>query len=319
MILITGSAGFIGFHTSISFLKNKHKVIGIDNINNYYNTKLKKDRITILKNYNNFNFEKVNITDKSALMNIFNKYKIKCVVHLAAQAGVRYSFENPDSYFYNNLDGFRNILDLIKEKKIKLLLYASSSSVYGSISTKQKFKETLKTDSPLSLYAFTKKSNEVLAHYYSNTFRFKAIGMRFFTAYGPYGRPDMSLFKFVDSITKNKKIEVFNNGQHSRDFTYIDDLTKFLYLLYKNNKKQNSNHEIYNLANGESRKLMDFIKIIEKELDKKAKIIFRPMQRGDVKETMANNQKVIKFTGYKPVTKIEDGINNFIKWYKKYY
>ena len=319
MILITGSAGFIGYHTSISFLKKKHKVIGIDNFNNYYDTKLKKDRVSILKNYNNFNFEKVDITNKSNLTRIFNKYKIKCVVHLAAQAGVRYSFENPDSYFYNNMDGFRNILDLINEKHIKLLLYASSSSVYGSTSTKQKFKETLKTDTPLSLYAFTKKSNEVLAHYYSNTFNFKAIGMRFFTAYGPYGRPDMSLFKFVDSIIKNKKIEVFNYGQHSRDFTYVDDITNYLYLLYKNNKKQLSNHDVYNLANGNSRKLMDFIKIIEKKLNKKAKIIFKPMQRGDVKETRANNQKVTKLTGYKPIIGIEEGISNFIRWYKEYY
>ena len=319
MILVTGTAGFIGFHTSNHFLSQKYKVVGIDNLNNYYEPKLKQKRLKILKKNKNFVFKKVDISKKTDLNKIFNSYKIKCVIHLAAQAGVRYSFEKPNSYFINNIDGFRNILDCVKEFKIKILLYASSSSVYGGNKSKNKLDENEKTDFPLSLYAFTKKSNEVLAHFYSNSYNFKAIGMRFFTVYGPFGRPDMSLFKFVKSISKGKSIHVYNNGKHARDFTYVDDIVNFIFLIYKNNKKQISAHDIYNLANGHSRKLMDFIKIIERKLNKKAKIIFEPLQRGDVKETKANNSKVVKFTGYSPMTKLEKGVENFISWYDKFY
>ena len=319
MILITGSAGFIGFNLAELLLTNNFKVIGIDNLNNYYDKSLKLSRLKILKRNDNFTFHKIDLLKIKSLESVLKKYKPTTVVHLAAQAGVRYSFENPDSYIDSNLIVFYNLLQCIQKFKIKKFLYASSSSVYGSLDKKNKYLETDNTDSPRSLYAATKKSNELLAYYYANTFKIKMYGLRFFTVYGPFGRPDMSLFIFVKNIINNKPIDVFNFGKHKRDFTYVDDITNYIYALIKVDNSNFNYHEIFNLGNGSPRKLMDYIKIIEKNLSKKAKINFKPMQRGDVYETKADITKIKKITNFSPKTDIEKGIKNFIEWYKSYY
>jgi UDP-glucuronate 4-epimerase len=331
-ILVTGCCGFIGFHTCLKLLKNKNnKIIGIDNLNNYYDTKLKKDRLKILKK-KKIKFYKVDIKNILPLKKIFIKYSPHYVINLAAQAGVRMSLKNPKMYLDTNVAGFFNILELSAKFKIKHLLYASSSSVYG-LNNSYPFREINNTDHPISFYAATKKCNEILAHYYSYKESLPTTGLRFFTVYGPYGRPDMSLFIFVKNILNNKKINVFNYGKMERDFTYVDDVAEsIIKLIYKTPKKNNKfslknprsdqskyPFRILNIGNSQQVNLLKYIKIIEKKLSKKAKIKFMKIQIGDVRKTLSNSNELNKIISYMPKTKIEVGISKFIDWYKNYY
>ena len=315
--LITGSAGFIGFHLVKELLKNnRNKIWGIDNINDYYSVNVKKKRNIYLKKFKNYKFLKLDITNEKKIFNVFNKIKPDIVINLAAQAGVRYSIENPKSYIYANLVGFFNILNLSKHFGVKHFFYASSSSVYGD-QRKLPIEINANTNSPLSLYAATKKSNEVLAESYSNIFNVKCTGFRFFTNYGNFGRPDMSIYKFCEKMMNNKSIEVFNNGKHKRDFTHISDSVKFLKKIIEK-RYHEKGHKIFNIASGKKIDLMKIIKLIEKEMGFPAKINFKKMQRGDVKETHASISETIKYTRYKPTKKINDGIKEFVSWYKNF-
>ena len=317
-ILVTGCAGFIGYHVTEYLLRNKHEVIGIDNINNYYDVKLKKSRMQILNNFKNFYFYKFDLVNDKKLNNIINKFNIKYIIHLAAQAGVRYSIENPKTYFKNNLEVFFNILEVSKKNKIKHLIFASTSSVYGE-NDKFPLNENEDTDKPISFYAATKKSNEVLAHSYSYIYNLPCTALRFFTVYGPYGRPDMALFKFTKNILENKNIELYNNGNHSRDFTYVDDIVSGIISILKKPKTKNTPFNIFNIGRGNSKKLKEYLISIETKLEKKAKIKKLPLQLGDIKKTHSDISSLKKYTGYKPKTDIDNGINNFVNWYLKYY
>ena len=317
-ILITGSAGFIGYHLTEKLLKKNINVTGIDNINNYYDTKLKKNRINELKKNKKFKFYKIDLCEYTKLDNVIKKNKIKFIIHLAAQAGVRYSIKNPKIYFKSNLEGFFNILEVSRHNKIKHLVFASTSSVYGD-TKKFPLNENNRTDHPLSFYAATKKSNEVMAHSYSYIYKLPCTGVRFFTVYGPFGRPDMALFKFTKNIINNQSIELFNNGNHLRDFTYVDDIVDGIYSLIKRHSKKNIPYEIFNIGNGNPKKLKDYLKFIEKKLNSKAKVKKLPLQIGDIFKTHSDIKKLKKYTKYKPKTDIEVGISKFIEWYKDYY
>ena len=317
-ILVTGCAGFIGFHLSSFLLKKNINVIGIDNINDYYDVNLKNNRLKILKTYKNFSFNKFNLINKKKLDIIVKKNRIKIIIHLAAQAGVRYSIKNPDSYFKNNLEVFFNILEVSRLYKISHLLFASTSSVYGE-NLNQPSEEHINTDKPLSIYAATKKTNEVMAYSYSNIFKLPCTGLRFFTVYGPYGRPDMALFKFTKNIIEDKYIELFNNGNHARDFTYIDDIINGIFSTINKPKKQKIPFNILNIGNGNSIKLKEYIKFIELNLGKKAKIKKLPLQKGDIKKTHSDITKINSYIGYEPKVGIKVGIKKFIDWYKEYY
>jgi UDP-glucuronate 4-epimerase len=322
-ILITGAAGFIGFHLSkiIMQYSSNYTIVGLDNLNNYYDVSLKRKRLKILNQNKSFQFHKIDIRNKKKLFFILKKYKPKIIVNLAAQAGVRYSISNPQTYIDSNISGFLNILENAAKLNIYRIIYASSSSVYGK-NTKLPFSETDKTDSPISMYAVTKKTNELMASCYSDLYKMKLIGLRFFTAYGIFGRPDMALFKFVDLISKNKKIDVYNYGNMKRDFTYVDDL---VYSIFKIINKLDTDHskksynEIFNVGNNSPSTLKKYINFIEKFLKKKAKKHKTKLQKGDVKSTYANNNKLFKFIGYRPNTKIEKGIKNFVNWYLDYF
>jgi len=318
--IVTGAAGFIGFHLSKALLKKGIKVLGIDNLNPYYDVRLKKQRLKILKKYSNFHFKKIDISNAKKLFGLKKNYKIIKIFHLAAQAGVRYSLKNPEAYTKTNLIGFANILQLSRVAKIKKLVFASTSSVYGA-NKLSPFTEDHNTDQPIQYYAATKKSNEIMAYSYSYLFKIPMIGLRFFTVYGPWGRPDMALFKFTKNIILGKKIDVFNNGIHSRDFTYIDDLVNGIILADKANLKNTKNKyfQIFNLGSNSPVKLMKYIKIIENILNKKAKINYLPLQKGDIVKTFCNIKKSKKILGYKPKIKVEKGIKNFIDWYKTNY
>ena len=314
-ILITGCGGFIGYHLSKKLILDENNfIIGLDNLNNYYSTKLKKNRIKNLKK-KNFIFKKIDITNINSLKKLFKKYKFDYVINLAAQAGVRYSIENPRNYLENNIVGFFNILELCKEFNIKHLVYASTSSVYGD-SKKFPLSENLNTDQPLSFYAATKKCNEIMAFNYSNLYKFQATGLRFFTVYGPFGRPDMALFKFVNSIINNKKIDLYNYGNHYRDFTYVDDVVDAISKVIF--KKRKEYHEIYNVGNGNPKSLKEYLLFIEKYLNIKAKTRKLKKQIGDVEKNHASLKKIKSFITYKPKTDIKDGIYYFIDWFKKY-
>ena len=317
-ILITGSAGFIGYHVTKKILNKNIKVIGIDNINNYYDINLKKNRIKDLKKNKKFFFYKVDLSNYKKLDNIVKNKKIKIIIHLAAQAGVRYSIKNPRIYFKSNLEGFFNILEISRHNNIKHLIYASTSSVYGD-SKKFPLSEINRTDQPLSFYAATKKSNEVMAHSYSYIYKLPCTGVRFFTVYGPFGRPDMALFKFTKNILNNHPIELYNNGNHFRDFTYVDDIVDGIYSLIKKQSKKSIPYEIFNIGNGTPKKLLDYLKHIEKKLNKISKTKKLPLQTGDIVKTHSNINKLKKYTGYKPKTNIKIGISRFIEWYKDYY
>jgi UDP-glucuronate 4-epimerase len=330
-ILVTGSAGFIGSHLSKRLLSEGNKVIGIDNINSYYDPKLKLDRLNEIQN-NNFTFEKVSIEDRDEIDRIFAQYKPQIVINLAAQAGVRYSLENPHAYIDSNIVGFTNILEACRHNKVEQLIYASSSSVYGA-NTKLPFSVNDNVDHPISLYAATKKANELMAHTYSHLFGLPTVGLRFFTVYGPWGRPDMALFLFAKSIIDGEPIKVFNNGKMMRDFTYIDDIVESITRLTKRIPEPNLDwngmnpvpgtsyapYKIYNIGNNNPVNLMDFITAIEDKLGIKAKKEFMPLQAGDVPQTYADVQDLIKDTGFRPQTAIKDGISNFIDWYLEYY
>ncbi len=317
-ILVTGCGGFIGFHLSNFLLKKKFDLFGIDNLNNYYDVNLKKNRINILKNHNKFTFFKINLLNKSKLNNIVKKNKIEIIVHLAAQAGVRYSIENPETYFKNNLEVFFNILEVSKNNNLKHLVFASTSSVYGENDTFP-LSEKESTSKPLSFYAATKKSNEVMAHSYSYIYKLPCTAMRFFTVYGPYGRPDMALFKFTKNILENKEIELYNNGKHLRDFTYIDDIILGIYSIIKKSSKNKIPFNIFNIGNGNSRKLKDYLNLIEKKLGKKALIKKLPLQKGDIIKTHSDISSLNSYANYTPKTDIEEGIEKFIEWFIKYY
>ena len=331
-IIVSGSAGFIGFSLSIKLLDLGFSVVGIDNHNNYYDPKIKDDRRTRLEKYSNYKHYKVDLYDKDALNEIFKNHKPNKVVNLAAQAGVRYSMENPLAYINSNIVGFAHILENCREHKIEHLVYASTSSVYGA-NTKMPFSEHDSVNHPLSVYAASKKSNELMAHTYSYLYQLPTTGLRFFTVYGPWGRPDMALFKFTKAILEEKPIDVFNYGNHTRDFTYVDDIVEGIIKVLDSPATININWDsdspdpanskapwrIYNIGNNKPVKLMDYIDALEKALSKKAKINFMPLQPGDVPDTFANVDNLKNDFNYKPATSVEHGVQNFIEWYKNYY
>ena len=330
-IFITGSSGFIGFHLSKKLLDKGHIVQGFDSMNNYYDVKLKKKRYQILKKYKNFLFKKGNIENKRTLTNVILRFKPKIIIHLAAQAGVRYSIEKPRVYLNSNIIGTYNIIELAKKINVNHLLIASSSSVYGA-NKKLPFREIDKTETQLSIYAATKKSTESIAHSYSNIWNLPITMLRFFTVYGPWGRPDMALFKFVKGIINKKRIDIYNHGKMYRDFTYIDDIVKGVIGLI--NKPPNLKQlgkikndslssvapfRIVNIANTHKIYLLDFINQLEKELGTKAIRNYMPMQKGDVKTTLSDTTLIKKLTGYNPKTNYKIGIKEFIKWYLNEY
>ena len=316
-ILITGVSGFIGFHLAKRLLKKKYNIIGLDNLNNYYDVKLKKSRLNQILDDKNFSFIKCNLQSKNLSKNL-KKYKFDCIINLAAQAGVRHSFKDPFSYIDSNITGQLNILEIVKERQIKNFIYASSSSVYGG-NKEFPFSISHRVDNPVSLYAASKKSCELITECYSKLFKIKSIGLRFFTVYGPWGRPDMATFIFTKKILEKKKIDIFNYGKMKRDFTYIDDIVDGIEGAINFDLKKEWFHKIYNLGNNNTESLLDFISIIESTLGIKAKKNFLPMQPGDVKETFADIKESKKDLKFFPKTKLKVGIPNFINWYKKYY
>ena len=331
-ILVTGVAGFIGFHVTKKLLERGDIVYGLDNLNEYYDINLKYSRLEKLKDNKNFSFSKLDISNKEDLESFFGKNSISHVVHLAAQAGVRYSIENPYAYIDSNICGFMNILEGCRNNNIKHLVYASSSSVYGA-NTKMPFSVSDNVDHPLSLYAATKKSNELMAHTYSYLYNIPVSGLRFFTVYGPWGRPDMALFIFTRKILQGQPIDIFNNGEHRRDFTYIDDIVEGVIRVSDNiatkSTKWDSEHpdpaisdapyRLYNIGNNSPVDLMYFIEILENNLNKKAVKNFLPLQPGDVPATYANVDALVEGIDYSPSTSIEDGIKKFVNWYMSYY
>ncbi|MBD3248761.1 NAD-dependent epimerase/dehydratase family protein [Candidatus Woesearchaeota archaeon] len=312
-ILITGTAGFIGFHLAKALLERGDQIIGIDNLNQYYDPKLKESRNDILKQHKNYIFHKIDISNREELKQVFEK-DIDTIVNLAAQAGVRYSLENPFVYITSNEMGFLNILELAKDFKIKNIVYASSSSVYGECKNIP-FKETEQLDKPISLYAATKKANEQMAYTYHKLYGLNCTGLRFFTVYGPYGRPDMALFKFTKNILEDKPIDVYNNGDMKRDFTYVADIVQGIAASIDNPLP----YEIFNLGRGQPQDLMYFIKCIENNTGKTAMKNMMPMQMGDVPLTYADTSKAEKLLQYAPKTNIEQGVKKFVEWYKEYY
>ena len=331
-IIVTGSAGFIGSAVSTKLLERGDSIVGIDNHNDYYDPKIKDSRLEKLKRYSNYKHYKIDLSDRQSLDKVFKKHKIQKVVNLAAQAGVRYSMENPLAYINSNIVGFANILENCRHHKVEHLVYASTSSVYGA-NTKMPFSEHDSANHPLSVYAASKKSNELMAHTYSHLYQLPTTGLRFFTVYGPWGRPDMALFKFTKNILEEKPIDVFNHGKHTRDFTYINDIVEGVIKALDNsatsNIKWNSNQPdpatskapwcVYNIGNNKPVQLMDYIDALEKTLGKKAKINFLPLQPGDVPDTYANVDNLNKKFSYKPSTSVIEGVSNFVKWYKDYY
>jgi len=318
IFLITGAAGFIGFHVSLRLLSLGARVIGYDNVNEYYDVALKEARLNELKQHDCFSFVYADLADTTALHEVFSKYSPPVVIHLAAQAGVRYSLENPDAYVQSNLVGFVNILECCRHYNTAHLLYASSSSVYGA-SEEIPFSVDDRTDKPISLYAATKKSNELFAYTYSHLFGIPTTGMRFFTVYGPWGRPDMAPYLFLESILQGRPIKVFNNGAMMRDFTYIDDVVNSVISLINNSfalkqKDGQPPYKVYNIGNNRPEKLLDFIAILEELTGKKAIMEFLPLQSGDVIATFANIDELVHDTGIMPETLLRDGLAKFVTW-----
>ncbi|MED4375455.1 SDR family NAD(P)-dependent oxidoreductase [Schinkia azotoformans] len=326
--LITGAAGFIGYYLSRTLLEQGCQVIGIDNVNDYYDVNLKHTRLGQLEPYEKFTFIRGDISDKDMVMKTFEEYKPNIVVNLAAQAGVRYSIENPDVYIQSNIIGFYNILEACRYSPVDHLVYASSSSVYGA-NKKVPFEETDFVDNPVSLYASTKKSNELMAHTYSHLYKIPATGLRFFTVYGPMGRPDMAYFGFTNKYFAGEPIKIFNNGDFEndlyRDFTYIDDIVEGVERLLSNPPEGDVQHKVFNIGNNSPEKLMVFIETLEKALSKalskevQFEKIFEPIKPGDVPATYASTDQLQKAVGFKPETTIEDGLQKFADWYVDYY
>ncbi|MDA7474243.1 NAD-dependent epimerase, partial [Candidatus Pelagibacter ubique] len=324
-ILITGSAGFIGSELCLRLLKLGKKIVGVDNHNDYYDPNLKENRLKRYLDNPNYTHLRIDLSDKKEIENIFEKYKPHHVVNLAAQAGVRYSIENPLAYVNTNIVGFTHILEGCRHHKVKHLVYASSSSVYGA-NTKMPFSEHDSVNHPLSLYAASKKSNELMAHTYSNLYQLPTTGLRFFTVYGPWGRPDMALFKFTKAILEERSIDVYNHGKHTRDFTYVDDIIEGIIKTIDNPARGNNNWNsnkpdpatskapwcIYNIGNNKPVQLMDYIDALEKTLGKKAKINFLPLQLGDVPDTSASVDNLKEKFHYNPSTSVKDGVSNFV-------
>lgn len=331
-ILVTGGAGFIGFHLTKKLLDQGHQVIGLDNINGYYSVQLKLDRLKQLgisevaegglvssKAYGEqFQFIKLDLENRNELPKLFQQFKFDVVCNLAAQAGVRYSIENPNVYIDANVVGFVNLLECMRHANVKKLVYASSSSVYG-MNEKIPFETTDRVDHPISLYAATKKANELMAYTYSHLYNIQTIGLRFFTVYGPWGRPDMAMFLFTDAILNNKPIKVFNEGKLSRDFTYIDDIVEGVQKTILQEQPENKPYSLYNIGNGNPVKLLDFIAAIENTTGKTAEKQMLPMQLGDVEKTWADTADLEKDYNYKPSTSVSKGVDSFVKWYKEYY
>ncbi len=331
-ILVTGCAGFIGMHTCKHLLDNQHEIVGIDNLNSYYSIDLKKDRLKNLSSYKNFTFFESDISDFLSLEKIFINENISMVINLAAQAGVRYSIENPNAYINSNVQGFMNILEACRNQSVKHLVYASSSSVYGG-NTNLPFSEDQNVDHPVSIYAATKKSNELMAHSYSHLFNLPTTGLRFFTVYGPWGRPDMALFLFTKAIIEDKTIDVFNDGNMVRDFTYIDDIVKGIVRVlfkpaepasYHDSKNPNpsissSPYRIFNIGNNSPVQLLDYISAIENVVGIESKKNYLPIQPGDVAETSASTDKLNQWVNFYPETSIEYGIEKFVNWYREYF
>lgn len=324
-VLVTGAAGFIGYYVTLQLLSRGDQVVGVDNLNDYYDVSLKQARLDqIFKHPQaaNFQFIKLDLADVEATAQLFNQEQFDRVVHLAAQAGVRYSLQNPNAYVQSNLVGFTNVLEGCRHSQVKHLVYASSSSVYGG-NTKMPFSEKDTVDTPVSLYAATKKANELMAHTYSHLYGLPTTGLRFFTVYGPWGRPDMSPFLFADAILNNKPIKVFNHGDMMRDFTYVDDIVEgVIRVLDKPATPQEGSHvpyRIFNIGNSQPEKLMDFIGIMESAFGKAAEKEFLPMQAGDVKATYADTSALEAWVGFKPNTSLNQGVKKFSEWYKAYY
>lgn len=318
---ITGAAGFIGFHLSKALLEKGASVIGVDNINDYYEVSLKEERLRILKEHTGFHFEKADIADKEAVFGLMEKFRPQVVVNLAAQAGVRYSIDNPDAYVQSNLVGFFNILEGCRHFPVEHLVFASSSSIYGT-NKKVPFSTDDQVDHPVSLYAATKKSNELMAYSYSKLYRIPLTGLRFFTVYGPLGRPDMAYFKFARKIMAGEPIQIYNNGDMRRDFTYIDDIVKGIENILCNPPALDENgaaYKIYNIGNNQPEKLMDYITVLEKCLGREAKKEYLPMQPGDVYETYADVSELMRDYDFKPSTTIEEGLAKFAEWFLEYY
>ncbi|MFV0145110.1 NAD-dependent epimerase/dehydratase family protein [Empedobacter falsenii] len=333
-VFITGVAGFIGYHLAEKLIEKDIQVVGIDHINDYYSVQLKYDRLKELginqefasnfgqkvlssKHEEKMIFYRMNLEDKESLAQLFKEYSFDAVVNMAAQAGVRYSIENPDAYGQSNLVGFLNILECCRHHQVKKLLYASSSSIYGN-SSDVPFSTKQNVDHPISLYAATKKANELMAHAYSHLYDFQTIGLRFFTVYGPWGRPDMAMFLFTKAILNHQPLKVFNHGDLSRDFTYIDDIIQGIDKILED-KNTNEKYQLYNIGNSKPVQLMDFIKEIEKSTGEKAILEMYPMQAGDVNQTWADVQDLKDKFGYNPTYPVDKGVFNFVQWYKKYY
>ena len=330
--IVTGAAGFIGFHLSKYLLERGYQVLGVDALTDYYDVKLKEKRLSILKEFNNFSFSKEKIENKSKVSQTICDYNPNVIIHLAAQAGVRYSLENPQAYLDSNITGTFNILEAAKRIKCNHLLMASTSSVYGANEI-MPFDETQKADTPLTFYAATKKANEVMAHSYAHLWKIPITMLRFFTVYGPWGRPDLALFKFTKAMLNNEPIDIYNHGNMFRDFTYVDDLVHSIFLLIKSAPKESllktdviqeplsevAPFQILNIGNSNKTKLMDFVEAIEKKLNIKANKNFLPMQKGDVPATWADCNRLQELIGFKPNTTVEQGISEFVDWYLEYY
>lgn len=331
-IIVTGVAGFIGYHVSERLLQRGDEVVGIDSISDYYDVQIKHDRLARLDKNSNFSFHKQDLAERETTADLFKKTAAQRVIHLAAQAGVRYSLENPHAYVDSNLAGFMNILEACRHNPVEHLVYASSSSVYGA-NTRLPFSVHDNVDHPVSLYAASKKANELMAHTYSHLYRIPTTGLRFFTVYGPWGRPDMALFKFTQCILQNKPIDVYNNGEHMRDFTYIDDIVEGVIRTADRIPEPNPDwssdqpdpgtsnapYRLYNIGNHSPVKLMDFIGLIESALGRKAEMNMLPMQPGDVYATYADVDDLMRDVGFSPATQLEEGIPRFIEWYRDYY
>jgi UDP-glucuronate 4-epimerase len=331
-LLVTGAAGFIGFHTAKLLLQQGHEVVGLDNLNDYYDPKLKTARLDLLSQAERFRFERVDITDRDAMQNVFARERFQRVVHLAAQAGVRYSIQNPHAYVQSNVVGFLHVIEGCRAHAVEHLVYASTSSVYGA-NTRLPFSEQQCVDHPLTLYAATKKANELMAHSYSSLYGLPTTGLRFFTVYGPWGRPDMALFLFTKKILAGEPIDVYNEGHHQRDFTYVDDIVKGVVAAVDHIAGADSHwnseapdpsgsrapYKIYNIGNQQPVELLRFIEVLEHCLGRKAIKNLMPMQPGDVPDTSADVDALARDVGYRPSTELTEGVKHFVEWYLEYY